>query len=116
MYVVAAIPTAARAEALGLDLSALEDLVLRSYEMGVMETLHDTNMEYSYSPVKRLVTLYREAGRKAEERALALRYARPTLPDYDPGYAAYRRIRDYLQSIMDQPVFTRPGQEPPDRR
>ena len=33
-----------------------------------------------------------------------------------PCDAAYRRIRDYLQSIMDQPVFTRPGQEPPDRR
>jgi hypothetical protein len=33
-----------------------------------------------------------------------------------PCDAAYRRIRDYLQSIMDQPVFTRPGQKPPDRR
>ena len=33
-----------------------------------------------------------------------------------PGDAAYRRIRAYLHSIMDQPVFTRPGQEPPDRR
>jgi hypothetical protein len=33
-----------------------------------------------------------------------------------PCDAAYRRIRTYLQSIMDQPVFTRPGQEPPDRR
>jgi hypothetical protein len=33
-----------------------------------------------------------------------------------PCDAAYGRIRDYLQSIMDQPVFTRPGQEPPDRR
>jgi hypothetical protein len=33
-----------------------------------------------------------------------------------PCDAAYRRIRDYLQSIMDQPVFTRPGKEPPDRR
>jgi hypothetical protein len=33
-----------------------------------------------------------------------------------PFDAAYRRIRDYLQSIMDQPVFTRPGQAPPDRR
>ena len=33
-----------------------------------------------------------------------------------PCDAAYRRIRDYLTSIMDQPVFTRPGQEPPDRR
>jgi hypothetical protein len=33
-----------------------------------------------------------------------------------PCDAAYRRIRAYLESIMDQPVFTRPGQEPPDRR
>ena len=33
-----------------------------------------------------------------------------------PCGAAYRRIKTYLQSIMDQPVFTRPGQEPPDRR
>ena len=33
-----------------------------------------------------------------------------------PCDPAYRRIRDYLQSIMDQPVFTRPGQAPPDRR
>jgi hypothetical protein len=33
-----------------------------------------------------------------------------------PCDAAYRRIRAYLQSIMGQPVFTRPGHEPPDRR
>jgi hypothetical protein len=33
-----------------------------------------------------------------------------------PCDAAYQRVRAYLQSIMDQPVFTRPGQEPPDRR
>ena len=33
-----------------------------------------------------------------------------------PCDGAYRRISAYLQSIMDQPVFTRPGQEPPDRR
>ncbi len=33
-----------------------------------------------------------------------------------PCDAGYRRIKAYLQSIMDQPVFTRPGQEPPDRR
>src|SRR5215471_10579354 len=29
---------------------------------------------------------------------------------------AYRRIRDFAQSRMDQPVFMRPGQEPVDRR
>ncbi len=29
---------------------------------------------------------------------------------------AYERIKAYLQSVMDQPVFTRPGQRPGDRR
>jgi hypothetical protein len=33
-----------------------------------------------------------------------------------PDDAAYRRVREYLASIMEQPVFTRPGQEPADRR
>jgi hypothetical protein len=37
-------------------------------------------------------------------------------PQRLPFDAAYRRISAYLQSIMDEPVFTRPGQEPPDRR
>ena len=59
-----------------------------------------------------------------ELRTAAARWAR--LVDSDeattapprrlPYDAASRRIRDYLRSIMDQPVFTRPGQEPPDRR
>jgi hypothetical protein len=33
-----------------------------------------------------------------------------------PGDDAYRRIRAYLESTMEQPVFSRPGQEPGDRR
>jgi hypothetical protein len=33
-----------------------------------------------------------------------------------PADAAYRQIRSYLQAIMEQPVFTRPGQEPAHRR
>ena len=33
-----------------------------------------------------------------------------------PFDAAYFRVRTYLQSAMEQPVFTRPGQEPGDRR
>ena len=33
-----------------------------------------------------------------------------------PCDAAYRRVRAHLESIMDQPVFMRPGQEPPNRR
>jgi hypothetical protein len=33
-----------------------------------------------------------------------------------PRDNTYRRIRAYLQSVMDQPVFTRAGQIPADRR
>lgn len=33
-----------------------------------------------------------------------------------PCDAAYHRVRTYLQSAMEQPVFTRPGQGPGDRR
>jgi hypothetical protein len=33
-----------------------------------------------------------------------------------PCDGAYRRVKAYFESIMEQPVFTRPGQEPADRR
>ena len=33
-----------------------------------------------------------------------------------PCDAAYARIRAYLLSVMGQPVFMRPGQDPDDRR
>jgi hypothetical protein len=33
-----------------------------------------------------------------------------------PYDAAYWRIRDFAQSLIDQPVFTRPDQRPGDRR
>lgn len=37
-------------------------------------------------------------------------------PQRLPCDTAYRRVRTHLEAIMDQPVFTRPGQQPPDRR
>lgn len=37
-------------------------------------------------------------------------------PSHLPRDSAHQRIRGYLQSVMDQPVFTRPGQSPGDRR
>ena len=37
-------------------------------------------------------------------------------PSHLPRDGAYRRISAYLQSVMDQPVFTRAGQRPGDRR
>jgi hypothetical protein len=33
-----------------------------------------------------------------------------------PRDSAYQRIHAYLQRIMDEPVFMRPGQKPGDRR
>jgi hypothetical protein len=37
-------------------------------------------------------------------------------PSRLPLDGAYQRIRTYLRSVMDQPVFSRPGQDPGDRR
>jgi hypothetical protein len=37
-------------------------------------------------------------------------------PSRLPLDGAYQRIRAYLQSVMDQPVSKRPGQDPGDRR
>jgi hypothetical protein len=42
--------------------------------------------------------------------------ARTRVPRRLPNNAAYRRIRDFAESLIDQPVFMRPGQEPSDRR
>ena len=33
-----------------------------------------------------------------------------------PCDATYQRARAYLRRVTDEPVFTRPGQEPGDRR
>lgn len=38
------------------------------------------------------------------------------LPRRLPDDACYRRIRSYMEAAMEQPVFTRPGQHPGDRR
>jgi hypothetical protein len=37
-------------------------------------------------------------------------------PSHLPGDNSYQRISAYLQSVMNQPVFTRPGQPPGDWR
>ena len=37
-------------------------------------------------------------------------------PSHLPRDGTYQRVSAYLQSVMDQPVFTRPGQRPGDRR
>lgn len=37
-------------------------------------------------------------------------------PQRLPRDAVYQRVRAFLQSVMEEPVFTRPEQEPGDRR
>ncbi len=58
------------------------------------ESENNVGLDYEYNPVRRLVAMYRKAGRNAEARALVLRYARQKNPNdqYNPGYAEYRRI------------------------
>ncbi len=73
---------------------SMRDLALETYEGAIEETLDDGNMQFSYSPVRRLVHLYQDMGRKAEARALMLKCIRQVGNDYDAGYAAYRRIYD----------------------
>src|SRR5205823_6116295 len=59
------------------------------------DALADQNTELSYSPARRIMTLYQRAGRNADARAVALRFARADVGyDYDPGYAAYRKINN----------------------
>jgi hypothetical protein len=49
-------------------------------------------------------------------RAAEIDEATTEPPHRLPADAAYQRIRSCLQATMEQPVFTRPGQEPRDRR
>jgi hypothetical protein len=49
-------------------------------------------------------------------RSVEIDEATTSPPARLPCDNTYRRIRAYLQSVMDQPVFTRSGQEPADRR
>src|SRR5262249_38656686 len=77
---------------------AVEDLVLRTYESTMDDVLNDMNMEFSYSPIRRLITLYKQTDRKADARALTLKFAKPSEYDYwNPGYSAYRRINNISQ-------------------
>jgi hypothetical protein len=71
------------------------DLALRLHEEGLEEALTDQNTDLSYSPARRILTLYQRAGRNADARAVALRFARADVGnDYDPGYSAYRKINN----------------------
>jgi tetratricopeptide (TPR) repeat protein len=80
----------------------LQDLALSIHEKAAKLGENDQNMEFSYHPAKRLVSLYQRAGRTAEARELVLKFAkRSSDSGYDPQYAAYRRIND-LNSIGTQ--------------
>jgi tetratricopeptide (TPR) repeat protein len=69
----------------------LRPLALKVYE----DSLNDmqSGNEYSYSPAKRLVSLYQDAGRQADARRVLKQYASKNYDDrYDASYASYRRI------------------------
>src|SRR5262249_58917337 len=74
------------------DYAALRDVVVKGYEGAVDELLKGEDNDLSYSPVRRLIKLYDQDGRKADARALALKCLRAHWEEYDAGYSAYRRL------------------------
>ncbi len=76
------------------DYESMRDLVLETFEGAAEDMQHDMNMDYSWNPLRQLVQIYHEEGRKKEARALMLKFNRPVDSPYDPGYAAYQRIQN----------------------
>lgn len=76
------------------------DVAVRFYELG-LTSIDGSNWEYSYHPARRLVALYRQAGEPAKARAVVLKVAQIRSDNYDPEYAAYRRIQNEM-SVGDE--------------
>ena len=84
------------------DYGAVRDVVLKLHESAVEEALTDNwMMNLSYSPVQRLVALYRRIGRKDQARELVLRFIRSEVSyPWDYSYSLYRRA-EQLQAAGD---------------
>jgi tetratricopeptide (TPR) repeat protein len=81
---------------------AVEDLVIETYQRGLQDArLQGWNMQYDYGPLRRLVVLYREAGKRDKAREMALRSIRDSVDRFDPGYDAYWRINSSTQVAND---------------
>jgi tetratricopeptide (TPR) repeat protein len=77
------------------DYESMHDLALETFEGAAEEIQNEMSMDYQWNPIRQLVELYRETGRKEEARTLMLKLARSRHDEsYDPGYAAYRRIEN----------------------
>jgi tetratricopeptide (TPR) repeat protein len=75
----------------------LQSITLTLYERADKEDPNN-GLDFEFHPARRLIAMYRKAGRLADARDLVLRYARkPDTNNWgDPGYAAYRRIESSL--------------------
>src|SRR4029077_9982055 len=77
--------------------SSMEDLVLQTLEQGVAEINDEVGIEFSYSPLKRLVKLYDDAGRKEDAREFMMKnFKKAEVLDYDPEYSAYRSLTNLI--------------------
>ncbi len=76
----------------------LEPIAMKLYEQAFKQDNNSSGMDYEYQPVRRLVALYRKAGRLAEARDIVMGFAKK--PDNtnwgDPNYAAYRRVESIV--------------------
>jgi tetratricopeptide (TPR) repeat protein len=76
------------------DYESMRDLALETFEGAAEDMLNEMGMDYSWNPLRQLIQIYHDAGRKKEARALMLKFARPSESNFDPGYAAYQRIQN----------------------
>ncbi len=76
------------------DYESMRDLALETFESAADDMFDQQNqMEYTWHPLRQLVSIYQEEGLKKEARALMLKFTRRADYPWDPGYAAYQRIQ-----------------------
>src|SRR5262249_35741416 len=81
---------------------ALRPLAVALYESTLEQ--QEVQTEYSYSPTRRLVAIYRKSGERAKARDLVLKIARRKDDDRygnNPGYAEYRKIQNLSEIGRD---------------
>ncbi len=86
---------------------ALRDVELRIYEGAVADGMDEMRGNgFQYGPGKRLALLYQKAGRSKDAREFVLKYSKTpnNWNGYDPSYASYQKINEYMgfASLMQE--------------
>ncbi len=89
--------------------AGVEELAVRTLEVGFEEVMRDGQYEFGNNPARRLVWWYEQLGRKEDAKKLNLRFAttEPVDPGYSGGYWQYRTISSKLAIAQE---FQRTGE------